>query len=252
MPAENENLEEQRQENFLKAYNDGKSHVAGEAYWDEPDFTIFDVLDMEDEHEYPWVCDTFHQYAIGTSQKNADENDLRLWKNDIIFGFQASDTSGWWSADLGTSMHYSSNHKVRIDIYHTDSKGRVDKVVSNYDLMGGDADNGIRYLPFYPSKIGKYTVWINRVLSAGGCGVPMEGTNNFWKYEIEIKPPAEGDEIPDGINVDYDALREEFEQYQLNMALMGGETVSPITPLALLGTGIAVSLIAYGIFSLFK
>ncbi len=248
MPAENENLEEQRQENFLKAYNEGKSHVAGEAYWDEPDFTIFEVLDMEDEHEYPWVCDTFHQYAIGTSQKNAIENDLRLWKNDIIFGFKASDTSGFWNTD----MEYTSSHKVRVDIYHTDSKGRVDKVISNYDLMGGDADNGIRYLPFYPSKIGKYTVWINRVLSAGGCGVPMEGTNNFWKYEIEIKPPAEGDEIPDGINVDYDALREEFEQYELNMALMGGETVSPITPMALLGTGIVVSLIAYGMFSLFK
>jgi len=248
MEAANENIEEQKEENFLKAYNEGKSHVAGEAYWHEPDFTIFDILDMEDNDEYPWVCETFHQYAVGTSQKNANENDLRLWKNDIIFGFKASDTKGWWNTD----MEYRSNHKVRIDIYHTDSKGRTDKVVSNYDLMGGDAATGIRYLPFYPAKIGKYTVWINRVLQAGGCGVPMEGTNNFWKYELEIKPPLETDDIPAGIDIDYDALNKEFEQYKLNMAAMAGDAVEPITPLALLGTGVAVSFLAYWVFTLFK
>ena len=35
-------------------------------------------------------------------------------------------------------------------------------------------------------------------------------------------------------------------------AAMAGDAVEPITPLALLGTGVAVSFLAYWVFTLFK
>jgi hypothetical protein len=246
--VDNGDIEAKKEENFLTAYNEGATQVGDYAIWDEPDFTIFDIHDVRKNSEKFWKCDTYHSYAIGTTEKNADENNLRLWNNDIIFGFKASDTSGW----LETDFNYTSDHIVRIEVEHLDSRGRKKTIIMNKDIMGGDATNGIRYLPIFPAEVGKYTIWINRVMGAGSCGVPEGGNNFFYKYELEIKPPAEDDAIPAGIEIDYKQLRQDFENYENIMANLQGEQVAPITPLRLFGTGVIVSVLAYTIFSLFK
>ena len=85
--AENENLEESFYDSMKEAYDSGQPQRLSEV-WDEPYFTILDVADSDADDAF-WACDTTHDYAVGTSEANADVNNLRLWNNDILFGFKA-------------------------------------------------------------------------------------------------------------------------------------------------------------------
>ena len=244
--AENDNLEESIFDSMKAAFDSGQPQSLSEV-WDEPFFTILDVTDSDADDAF-WACDTDHEYAFGTSEANADVNNLRLWNNDILFGFKASDTSGFWNTD----MKYNSDHIVRISISHRNSRGVRKRDIHNYDHMAGDRSTGNRYFAFFPSEIGRYTVTINRVLSAGDCEVPNEGNNNFYQFTFDIKPPLETDTYVDGFDIDYEALKDEYKDLVTTLDGLGGEPVSPVTPARLFGIATVVSLLGYWMLSSFK
>ena len=244
--AENDNLEESIYDSMKAAFDSGKPQELSEV-WDEPYFTIFEITDSEADNEF-WACDTEHEYAFGTSEANADINNLRLWNNDILFGFKASDTSGWFNTD----MKYNSDHIIRISISHLNSRGVMKRDVHNHDHMAGDRSTGNRYFAFFPSEIGRYTITLNRVISAGDCEVPSEGHNNFYQFSFDIKPPLETDTYADGFDIDYEALKDEYKDLVTTLDGLGGEPVSPVTPARLFGIATVVSLLGYWMFSSFK
>jgi hypothetical protein len=244
--AKNDNLEESIFDSMKEAFDSGRPQRLSEV-WGESYFTIFDITDASASNRF-WSCDVEHEYAIGTSEANADINNLRLWNNDILFGFKASDTSGYWNTD----MRYNSTHKVRLSISHINSRGVTKRDVHNYDHMAGDRTTGNRYFAFFPSEIGRYTVTINRVISAGNCEIPNEGNNNFYQFSFDIKPPLETDDYALGFDIDYDALKVEYKDLITTLNNLGAEPVSPVSPVRLFGIATVVSLLGYWMFSSIK
>jgi len=244
--AKNDNLEESIFDSMKEAFDSGRPQNLSEV-WGESYFTIFDITDANASDRF-WACDVEHEYAFGTSEANADIDNLRLWNNDILFGFKASDTSGFFNTD----MKYNSDHKVRIAISHINSIGVTRRDIHNYDHMAGDRTTGNRYFAFFPSEIGRYTITINRVVSAGNCEIPNEGNNNFYQFSFDIKPPLETDDYALGFDIDYDALKVEYKDLVNTLDGLGSEPVSPVSPARLFGIATVVSLLGYWIFSSFK
>ena len=247
MPVEASDLNpvETMEEGILKAYNEDKSQIGDFAVWEEDTFSVLKGPYSTRLDEF-WNCDTYHQYAVATTLPHQTVDNLKLWKNDILVGFKSSDTSGMAWSDLwhGDGFNYDSSHKIVVSIKHTDEKGRSSRPVYQHIFAGGDSDNGTRYFSFYPTKVGKYTVVFNRVLSAGGCAVPYEGRPNFLSYDLYFKPPDEAD-LPPGIDVDIDALKDTYNQFLDSQAYLEDNPTEPVEFPILVGGAVLLSIVSY-------
>jgi hypothetical protein len=251
---------ETMEEGLLKAYNEDKSQMGEHAIWEEDTFSVLKGPFATNTDSF-WNCDTYHQYSVATTLPHQTADNLKLWKNDILVGFKSSDTIGWEWNELygrgggewgGKNWNYSSAHKIIFSIKHIDEKGRTSYPIYRHTFEGGTANNGVRYISFYPTKIGTYTVTINRVKAAGDCDVPYEGRPNFLSYDLEFGPPDEED-IPDGMDIDIDALADNYAAFLANQKFLKENTSEPVQFAQLAGIAIGITIVSYGLAAyLFK
>jgi len=242
-------------DNLERVWNSGT-----DKYVDRPLFESAESLTELARHSIEtddfWKCDIYQVYSVGTSNPNRSEP-LTLWVDDLLVGFRASDTTGFFEGDYvtqsreyiwwGDTQSHAANHLVRFSIKHTDLDGRTRFVVNNQELYGGDAESGVRYSSFYPSKPGIYTVTFNKILQSGGCAIPEPAPNNFWSYSVEFVPPSDDSQIPFG--VDSAEIAAAFNQYQQQQQ-QDDSTVKSISAGYVFGTVTAITLVVYTIFDL--
>ena len=142
-----------RESNLSSANQNAPSEAHGDTPYLQNNFgpSIFGEYNTGETDSW-WLCDSDHVYSVGTSVSNADANNLKLYKNDIIIGMKSTDTSGFFTWDLGTSFHTDASgfHKVAFTVYHTNKVGTKKVVMDNFHLAGGNDSTGQRYVSFLP------------------------------------------------------------------------------------------------------
>lgn len=123
------------------------------------------------------LCDTRHEvWAYYTDNRIA-------YKDYIIIGFRAKDTSGFGTGFKENNLTESGQHKIRVKIYNDGKK------VYESDLQSGKGV--VESQPFLINNEGIWEVKFQSIATGGECKIPS-GTKTVGDFTA--RPPPEQEE----------------------------------------------------------